>query len=98
MPAALAVTRLIRAHGGWQVNGLHTALAGAGQLAGNARLTGEGLLELFGANLVSAPAGFVTVLAAAHLAGLALAAAGVAAAASGCLRRRGPDRTGVLLA
>ena len=88
VPAELAVTRLIRAHGGWQVNGLHTALAGAGQLAGNARLTGEGLLELFGANVVSAPAGFATVLAAAHLAGLVLAAAGVAAAASGCLRRR----------
>ena len=88
VPAELAVTRLIRAHGGWQANGLHTALAAAGQLAGNARLTGAGLVELFGANVFTAPAGFATAVAAAHLAGLALAAAGVAAAARACLRGR----------
>jgi hypothetical protein len=88
VPAELAVTRLIRAHGGYQVNGLRTALAEAGQLAGNVRLTGAGLLELFGANVWTAPAGFATVLAAVHLAGLVLAAAGVAAAARGFPRRR----------
>ena len=51
IPTELAATAIIRALGGWQVNGLSTALATAGQLAGNARLTGEGLLELFGANV-----------------------------------------------
>jgi hypothetical protein len=44
VPAELIAAALIRAHGGWQVNGLRTALAGAGQLAGNARLAGQGLL------------------------------------------------------
>ncbi len=91
VPAALAAAALIRAHGGYQVNGLRTGLAGAGQLAGNARLAGEGLLELFGANVFGAAtapgtglAG--TGLAVVHLAGLALAVTGVAAAARRFLR------------
>jgi len=89
VPAELLVTALIRANGGWQVNGLHTALAGAGQLAGNARLTGQGLLELFGADVFGAPRGLGTALAAVHLAGVILAAAGVLAAARGFTRRAG---------
>ncbi len=87
MPADLAATALIRAHGGWQVNGLHTALAAGGQLAGNVRLAGEGLLELFGADVFGATTGLGTALAVVHLAGLALAVAGVLAAASQFLRR-----------
>jgi hypothetical protein len=89
VPAELAVAALIRARGGWQVNGLRTALADAGQLAGNARLTGEGLLELFGANVFDATTGLGAALAAVHLAGLALAIAGVLVAARGF-----PDRAG----
>ncbi len=89
VPAALAVTALIRAQGGYQVNGLRTALAGAGQLAGNARLAGEGLLELFGADVFSAPPGTPTALAAVHLAGAAVAVAGTVLAARTCLRRDG---------
>jgi hypothetical protein len=86
VPAELAATALIRAHGGWQVNGLRTALAGAGQLAGNTRLAGEGLLELFGADVFGATTGLGTALAAIHLFGLALAVAGVLAAARRLLR------------
>jgi hypothetical protein len=87
VPAELAVTALIRAHGGWQVNGLRTALAGAGQLAGNARLAGQGLLELFGADVFAVSGGPAAALAVLHLAGVVLAAAGVLAAARGLFRR-----------
>src|SRR3984957_20236330 len=80
IPTELAATAAIRALGGWQVHRLSTALAAAGQLAGNARLAGEGVLELFGANVFgaastgSAPAlGFGV----GRLAGGALAAAGL---------------------
>src|SRR6202012_3667919 len=41
-PAELLAAALIRALGGWQAGGLRTALAGAGQLPGNARLAGAG--------------------------------------------------------
>ena len=87
IPAELGAAAVIRAHGGWRVNGLQTSLAQAGQLAGNARLAGEGLLELFGADVFSATTGVGTALAAVHLAGLALAVAGFATAASRFLRR-----------
>jgi hypothetical protein len=84
VPAELAATALIRAHGGWQVNGVSTALAGAGRLAGNARLTGEGLLELFGADVFGAAStgsGLAVAFAAAHLVGVALAAIALIGAA-----------------
>jgi hypothetical protein len=87
VPAELIAAALIRAHGGWQANGLRTALAGAGQLAGNARLAGEGLLELFGADVFGATTGPGTALAAIHLVGLALTVAGVLTAARRFLRR-----------
>jgi hypothetical protein len=92
VPAELAAAGLIRAHGGWQVNGLRTALAGAGQLAGNARLAGQGLLELFGADVFGATGPVPTALAAVHLAGAALAAAGTLSVARHFLRR--PERVG----
>ena len=90
-PTALAATALIRALGGWQVNGLPTALAAAGQLAGNARLTGEGLLELFGANVFDAAStgsALAVAFALVHLAGVVLAAAGLIAAATAAARGR----------
>jgi hypothetical protein len=83
-PAELAATALIRAAGGWRVNGLSTALAGAGRLAGNARLTGEGLLELFGADVFGAAATgsrLAVAFAAVHLIGVVLAAAALFGAA-----------------
>jgi hypothetical protein len=86
-----AVTALVRALGGWRVNGLPTALAAAGQLAGNARLTGEGVLELLGANVFGAAStgsALAVAFAAVHLVGVALAATGVIAAATAAARRR----------
>jgi len=86
IPAALAATALVRAVGGWQANGLATALAGPGQLAVNARLSGEGLLVLFGANVFgawSSGSDLAVAFAVVHLAGVALAAAGVLAAVRG---------------
>ncbi len=91
VPTELAATAVIRALGGWQVNGLSTALAAGGQLAGNARLTGEGLLELFGANVFAAEATGSTlavVFAIVHLVGVALAAAGLIGAATAAARGR----------
>jgi hypothetical protein len=91
IPTELAATAVIRALGGWQVNGLSTALATAGELAGNARLTGEGLLELFGANVFGAAAtgsSLAVTFAIVHLVGVALAAAGVIGAATSAARGR----------
>src|SRR5450756_196273 len=90
VPAELAATALIRAHGGWQVNGLSTALAGAGRAGGNARLAGEGLLELFGADVFGAAStgsGLAVAFAAVHLAGVALAAAALIGTARRLSRR-----------
>ena len=76
VPAEMAVTALIRAHGGWQVHGLRTALASAGMLPGNLRLTGEGLLELFGADIAGAGSARAVAFAVIHLAGVACVIAG----------------------
>jgi hypothetical protein len=89
VPAELAAAALIRANGGWQVNGLRTALAGPGQLAGNVRLAGQGLLELFGADIFGATGTAQTALAAVHLLGVALAALAVLSTARHFLRRPG---------
>jgi len=93
VPAELAATALIRAHGGWQVNGLSTGLAGVGALPGNARLTGQGLLELFGADVFGAAAtgsALAVAFAVVHLVGVALAVAALIAAARRFLPRAEP--------
>jgi hypothetical protein len=92
VPAELAATALIRTHGGWRVNGLSAALAGVGQFPGNARLAGEGLLELFGADVFGAAgtgSGLAVALAVVHLAGVALAAAALLGAARRFFRSPG---------
>ena len=79
LPTELAATALIKAAGGWQVHGLATSLADAGRLAGNARLAGEGLLVLFGANVFGAAStgsALAVAFALVHLVGVALAVAG----------------------
>jgi hypothetical protein len=91
IPAELAATAAIRALGGWQVHRLSTALAPAGRLDGNARLAGEGLLELFGANVFGAAStgsALAVAFAIVHLAGVALAAAGVIGGTMAAARRR----------
>ena len=87
LPVALAAAALIRAHGGWQVHGLRTAIAGAGMLAGNLRLAGEGLLELFGADFAGAGSARAVVFAVIHLIGLALVVAGFCLAVRRFFRR-----------
>ncbi len=87
VPVELAATALIRAHGGWQVHGLRTALAGGAMLPGNLRLTGEGLLELFGADFIGAGSARAVVFALIHLAGVVLAAAGFCVAVRRFFRR-----------
>ena len=86
VPAGLAAIKLITALGGWQIGTLQTKLAPAGILARNFRLTGQGLLELFGADFIGAGSTRADVFALLHLAGLALVVWGVCAAVRGFLR------------
>jgi hypothetical protein len=86
VPAGLAGVALIKALGGWQLGPLQTQLAPAALLARNFRITGQGLLELFGADFIGAGSGRAVAFAAAHLAGVALVAWGVCAAVRGFLR------------
>jgi len=74
VPAAWLVTRLISHSGGWTVTPYQTGLAGWGSLGRNATLTGEGLLQLFGADFLGQPQLHLTVFAFAHLIGIALVA------------------------
>ena len=95
IPAELAATALIKAAGGWQVHGLATSLGGAARLAGNARLAGQGLLLLFGGDVFGAGpdhSALAVAFAVIHLAGLALAAAGIAVAFRRLTRRTGHTR------
>ena len=71
---SLLVLRILGHLGGFILLPLHTNLAHVSALANNFRLTGEGLLWLYGANFVNMPPGPQTALALLHLAGLALAA------------------------
>lgn len=86
VPAGLAVIKLITALGGWQLGTLQTKLATAGILARNFRITGQGLLELFGADFIGAGSTRAVVFAVLHLAGVALVVWGVCAAIRGFLR------------
>jgi hypothetical protein len=72
VPAALAGITLIGALGGWRAAALHTRLATAEMIGRNLRVTGEGLLELFGADPFGASSPLAALFAIAHLVGLAL--------------------------
>jgi hypothetical protein len=78
--AAHAVTTVISGAGGFYVWPVDNQLATAGQLGGNLTLTAQGILVLFGANILGHTAGYVTALAALHLAGVGLAGWAVCAA------------------
>jgi hypothetical protein len=78
--AAHAVTTVISGAGGFYVWPVDNQLATAGQLGGNLTLTAQGVLVLFGANILGHTAGYVTALAALHLAGVGLAGWAVCAA------------------
>jgi hypothetical protein len=71
---SLLVLRILGHAGGYTLIPLGTLVAKASGLAKHFRLTGEGLLGLYGADFVHAPLGPQTAIAVLHLAGLALAA------------------------
>ena len=73
VPVAAGAVALIRALGGWQPNSLRASFATAGMIAGNVRLTAQGLLSLFGADVFGASSGLAVVFAVVHLAGFAIA-------------------------
>jgi hypothetical protein len=86
VPAGLAGIALIKALGGWQLGSLRTQLAPAALLARNFRITGQGLLELFGADFTGAGPARAVAFALLHLAGVALVVWGVCAAVRGFFR------------
>ncbi|HEV3294463.1 MAG TPA: hypothetical protein VG123_36230, partial [Streptosporangiaceae bacterium] len=71
---SLLVLRILGHAGGYTLIPLGALVAKASGLAKHFRLTGEGLLGLYGADFVHAPLGPQTAIAVLHLAGLALAA------------------------
>jgi hypothetical protein len=74
VPVAWGVTRLIAAEGGWTASPVRTALAGPATLRHNAALTGQGIMQLYGAGFGVQPGARAALFAAVHLIGLALAA------------------------
>jgi hypothetical protein len=71
---SLLVLRVLGRLGGFTLIPLDTHLAKTWGLENHFRLMGEGLLGLYGADFLQAPAGLQTAIAVLHLAGLALAA------------------------
>jgi hypothetical protein len=71
---SLLVLRVLGRLGGFALLPLVTHVAKVSSLATNFRLTGEGLLGLYGADFVNMPLGPQTAIAVLHLAGLVLAA------------------------
>jgi hypothetical protein len=71
---SLLVARVLGRLGGYSLIPLGTHLAKWWGLANHFRLTGDGLLDLYGADFIHAPLGPQTGFAVLHLAGLALAA------------------------
>jgi hypothetical protein len=84
VPAAVGALRVIRAAGGFYVSPVTAGggglLAPLSQLPYHARMLGESLLVIFGANYFDQTSATLRVIALAHLAGLALALAGLLAA------------------
>jgi hypothetical protein len=77
-PVSVVATRLIAVAGGWTATPVRTAIAPAGMIPQHLLVTGEGLLEMFGAYFGGLPMGrAATVFAVLHLAGLALACWGL---------------------
>jgi hypothetical protein len=90
VPAAYAGIALIGALGGWRAGALRTKFATAALLGRNFRVTGQALLELFGADPFNAGSRLAVVFAAAHLVGLVLVVGGVLVVARRFFRRDVP--------
>ncbi len=80
VPVAALAARLIRADGGYDLWPVDTRLAPARTLPAHLALAGQSVLQLFGSYFPGLRPGAQLVFAVAHLAGLALAAAGLAVA------------------
>jgi len=102
VPAALGALRLIQALGGFYVSPVTAGGAGLlaplSQLPHHARMLAESVLVIFGANYFDQASATLQAIALAHLAGLALATAGVLAAVRLLLARRLDRVAQVLLA
>jgi hypothetical protein len=72
-PFSEMVVRLIHAAGGYTILPVDTGVASAGVLPAHFRLTGGGVLGLFGASFLYRPHGWNLAFAILHLAGVALA-------------------------
>jgi hypothetical protein len=90
VPAALAGIRLIGALGGWEAGRLRTRFATAEILGRNLRVTGEGLLELFGADPFGASSARAVLFAIVHLVGLVLVTGAVLVTARRFFNRATP--------
>jgi hypothetical protein len=77
VPLAKLATWAISAAGGWSLNPVRTSVAGTAALGQRAYLTGMGILQLFGADFLGRPTAWQTAFAFVHLAGVAVAAAGL---------------------
>jgi hypothetical protein len=73
--------RVIQAAGGYTVHPVDTQVASAGEIIKNLPVIGRGLLLLPGADFIGLPAGTTTLFVMLHVAGVALAACGIAVAA-----------------
>jgi hypothetical protein len=77
VPLAMVGFKIVSLAGGWTITPVRTGLAGPGALQGHSYLTGIGILDLFGADVLAQQNGVQLAFAVIHLAGLALAALGV---------------------
>ena len=78
---AQLVPRLIHAAGGYTVHPVNTQIASAGEIFRHLPVLGQGLLLLSGADFIGLPKGATTLFVMLHVAGVALAACGIAVAA-----------------
>jgi hypothetical protein len=100
VPAAQGAVRVIRALGGFYASPVTVAgpslLAPLSQLPYHARMVGESILVIFGANYFDQASAILRAIAFAHLAGLAVVAAAMAAATWRLAARR-LDRVSAIL-
>jgi hypothetical protein len=98
VPVTSATLAALRAHGGFYLHPLPgPLLSHPSAWAGQARVLGQCLLTLFGADVVGQPVGLSYALMLLHMAGVAVAALGLLAGVGGFFGSR-PDRVSQILA
>jgi hypothetical protein len=73
VPAASLAIRLIAASGGWTISPVRSSFAASGAWLHNVILTGQGLLQLFGADFTGLPVSHLALFAVFHLIGIGMA-------------------------